>query len=219
VVPPRRLSDVERHDHHVDVRLMRERVGDPSARPIVEQKMPAAVEVPAWHDQRDLRIVPLELRDVPPQAPFDVAVGAFLDIQRDPSQVAGGEPTVDQGGGPVGITRRVDATNDRRVDPVGVVRGLQDRTVEILDQHDRDVALPRENLDTSVPHVMAIATVIADDHDADVRDIAEPLRESGPRPASTEPSSQPFVRRRRHDQRHLGIGRIPGCDVRTDGVA
>ncbi len=69
MVPPRRLSDVERHDHHVDVRLMREGVGDPAARPIVEQEVPAAVEVPARHDQRDLRIVPLELRDVPPQAP------------------------------------------------------------------------------------------------------------------------------------------------------
>ena len=80
MVPPRRLADVERHDHHVDVRLMREGVGDPSARPIVEQEMPPAVEVPARHDQCDLRIGSLELRDVPTQAPFDVSVGAFLDI-------------------------------------------------------------------------------------------------------------------------------------------
>jgi len=36
LVPPGGLADMERHDHHVDVRLMRERVGDPPARPIVQ---------------------------------------------------------------------------------------------------------------------------------------------------------------------------------------
>src|SRR3954451_14273867 len=217
--PPRRLSDVERHDHDVDVRLMREGMGDPSAGPIVEQEMPPAMEVPARHDQRDLGVGPLELRDVAPEAPFDVPVVALLDVQRDPCKVAVGHPAVDQRGRSVRIARGVDAAHDRRVDPIGVVRRLEDSAVEVLDKHDRDVALPRQHLDAAVPNVVADAAVIADDDDADVRDVAKPFREPRPRPSATKPRTESLVGRCRDDQRHLRVGGVRGRDVRACGVA
>jgi len=88
LVAARRLPDVERHDHHVDMRLMRERVRDAPARPIVQQQMPPAMEVPARHDERDLRVGALELRDVSPEAPLDVPIAAILHVQGDASQIS-----------------------------------------------------------------------------------------------------------------------------------